>query len=386
MASTEFPQAVEVKVTSEHRTHEASPPRPRLEARAAGDGARGETASAPFESILFERAETADAVDATGEPEYFGDLNLDQVVASITAGLEEYRLEPFLYAPLHEVAAVRYRHEIARDLGRPELLEAIRKFAASMRQVREHLTQSETLRNPHQKQAWFVDGAQLYCDAVARLADELPRHGPASRGLDRLRVFLSAYTRSARFRGLTDETAALRDALAEIRYTLRINGGKVTVGRYEEEADYGAEVERTFAKFQQRDASSYLVAFHDVVSVDHVESQILDRVARLHPEVFGPLAEYCARQRDFLDPTIGRFDREVHVYLGYLDLVAPLRTRASRSATRTSRRVRRRSRSRTRSTSRSRRRSCPRGGRWCATTSGSRARTDVRRERPEQRR
>ena len=34
------------------------------------------------------------------------------VVVSITAGREEYALEPYLNAPLHEVDAVEYRHEV----------------------------------------------------------------------------------------------------------------------------------------------------------------------------------------------------------------------------------------------------------------------------------
>jgi DNA mismatch repair protein MutS len=321
MASTDRLEPVEARVTSRHRNHEAlavGSHVDRVPDRADDDATRRVV------SVLFDRPEPAAGAEPV-EPPYFGDLNLDQVVGAMTADLEEYRLDPFFFARLHDAAAVRYRHEVVRDLERPELLAAIRAFAASMRQVREHLAQSQTLRDLRQRQGWFVDGAQLYCEAVVGLAEELLRHGPASRGLDRLRAFLSSYVGSARFRTLADETASLRDALCEVRYTLRIRGGRVTVSRYEDEADFGAEVEETFAKFQQGDAGSYLASFHDVVSVDHVESQILDRVVRLHREVFGRLADYCARQRDFLDPTIERFDREVHVYLAYLDLVAPLR-------------------------------------------------------------
>src|SRR5690348_18189875 len=40
-------------------------------------------------------------------------------------------------------------------------------------------------------------------------------------------------------------------------------------------------------------------------------SQILDRVALWYPTVFGDLAEFCRRHRDFQDATVARFDREV---------------------------------------------------------------------------
>jgi DNA mismatch repair ATPase MutS len=59
--------------------------------------------------------------------------------------------------------------------------------------------------------------------------------------------------------------------------------------------------------------------------MDHVEARILELVAKLHPREFGSLADYCTRHRDYLDETIGRFDREVQFYLAYLELIGRLR-------------------------------------------------------------
>ena len=47
-------------------------------------------------------------------------------------------------------------------------------------------------------------------------------------------------------------------------------------------------------------------------------------MARLHPETFSQLEQYCARNQRYLDDTIGRFDREVQFYLAYLEYIAPL--------------------------------------------------------------
>jgi DNA mismatch repair protein MutS len=276
-----------------------------------------------FHSILFERPE--DGADIREEPDFFLDLNLDQVLESMTAGREQYELKPFFYVPLHQVGAVHYRHEVLRDLEKPDVFESVTGFAESMRGMREHLALVKKLRYRLQKQSWFVDAVEIYCAAVRALAEGLAERELMSRGLRGLRDYLAEYTESERFTSLEAERRAVKDAFAEARYAVRINGDRVTVGRYEGEPDYSAEVDQTFAKFQQGAVNSYLAKIPDYVEMDHVEARILDRVARLFPDEFGARRDFVARHDDYLDPTVGRFDREVQFYLAYLALVERLR-------------------------------------------------------------
>jgi len=279
-----------------------------------------------FQSILFEHPEASVDAGVREEPPFFGDLNLDQVLESLTAGREEYDLKPLFYRPLDDVAAVRFRHEVLHDLEQEDVLEVVRAFAQQMRAMRTQLAQAEKLRYALQKQAWFLDAAEVYCDAVRSLAEGLAGLDVTSRGFQGFRDYLADHAASERFTALAAETQALKKALAGVRYAVRIRGKHVTVSRYEGEADYSAEVEKTFAKFKQGAAKSYLVKLHDFAEMNHVETQILDRVASLHPGVFGSLGEYCDRQSEYLDETIGRFDREVQFYLAYLELIARFRS------------------------------------------------------------
>ena len=297
----------------------------------SADGASASVRSGPdagearFLSILFEQPSGAAGVDGRQEPDFFADLNLDQVLELMTAGREQYDLKPFFYASLHDVAAVGYRHEVLRDLEQPVVLESVTRFAETMGRMRDHLAQAAKLYYPLQKQAWFLDAVEIYCEAVCSLSEGLGGLDAASRGFQGLRDYLAGYAASERFTSLAAQTKALKEALAAVRYTIRINGARVTVNNYEGEPDYGAEVEETFAKFEQGAVKSYLVRLPDSADMNHVEAQILDRVARLNPDVFGALAEYSSRHRDFLDATVGRFDREVQFYLAYLHLIGPLK-------------------------------------------------------------
>lgn len=259
------------------------------------------------------------------EPDCFVDLNLDQVLASMLAGREQYELGPFFYTPLHDVAAVRHRHEVLRDLEKTDVLQSITRFASAMGRTRAHVAQVEKLHHPLQKQAWLLDAIEIYCEAVGSLAEDLAECNVTSPGFTGLRDYLTEYTASERFTALVAETQALKEALAGVRYAVRIQGARVTVSRDEGEPDYSAEVEETFARFKQGAVKSYLVKLPDYDEMDHVEAQILERVARLHADVFATLARYTARHRDFLDLAISRFDREVQFYIAYLELVERFR-------------------------------------------------------------
>ena len=127
-------------------------------------------AAAPhFHSILFRRPEDG-GVHAGEEPGYFGDLNLNQILQSMTSGREEYQLAP------------------------------------------------------------FVDAVEIYCDAVRALADDLPSRQLASEGLNGLCGYLAEYVASPGFTSLVDETGGLREALGAIlRDSVLIQGGRVTV-------------------------------------------------------------------------------------------------------------------------------------------------------------
>jgi len=279
-----------------------------------------------FRSILFDGSKGPAAADATEEPPFFTDLNLDQVLESLTRGREEYELRPFFYMPLHDVAAVRYRHDVLRDLEKPEVLDAIRAFAQAMRQMREHLAWVEKLRYALQKEAWFLAATETYCEAVQALDQKLAQFDLSSSGFRALSEFTAAYGDSERFASLVEDSRSVKAQLEGVRYSVRSLGGKVTVSKYEGEVDYAADVEETFAKFRQGAVESHLVNLRDLVEMDHVEERIVGLVARLYPDVFGALREFCTRHRDYLDATVARFDREIQFYIAYLELVEKLKT------------------------------------------------------------
>jgi DNA mismatch repair protein MutS len=284
-----------------------------------------ERSAVSIHSILFPERGGALERGTPDAPEFFHDLNLDQVVEAITAGWQDYDLAPFFHAPLKDLDVVAYRQEVFGDLDGQTLIQAVRSFSGGMRTVRQRLRLAEESDYKQHKEGWFLAAAGCYCEAVERLSRDLAEAKPVSRGMGTLREFLAAYVESAAFRALAAEARRLADELSAIRYCLLIDGGRVTVLGYDGEVDYSTAVEETFRKFRQGDVADYRFKFHERTSMNHVEAQILERVALLNPETFHSLEAFCAGYAGFPDETLVKFDREVQFYVAYLEYAEKFR-------------------------------------------------------------
>lgn len=275
-----------------------------------------------FYSILFERPEDDIREATVPMPAFFTDLNLDQIVEGITLGRQEYDLKPFFYSPLGDRDAIEYRQQVMQDLEERNLLENIRAFAWKMHTMRQRLTQAGKLYYKYEKERWFLNAVEIYCEAVLTLLHDLSIADLRSRGFLAFREYLTGYVCSTPFTSLLAETNQVTAALSAVRYCLVINGNTVRVRKYESESDYSAEVEKTFAKFQQGAVKDYRAKSSTESGMNHVEAQVLDFVAQLHPDTFAGLDSFCANHGDYLDETIRIFDREIEFYVAHLEYLA----------------------------------------------------------------
>jgi hypothetical protein len=279
-----------------------------------------------FHSILFEKNEVSITKETLEAPVFFVDLNLDQVINAITASRQkEYNLKPFFYTSLNDMDAIEYRQEIMRDLESETLYEHIKSFAQKMHTMRVHLALADKLHYKYNKEGWFLDAAEIYCDAVNCLVHDLSFLVLKSRGFLAFREYLTNYSKSAAFTSLFAETKKLVADLSTIKYCLLIKDGSIRVRKYESEIDYSIEVERTFEKFKQGAVKDYRAKLSTGLGMSHVEAGVLDLVAKLYPDIFLNLDNYCAKNGNYLDEKIAVFDREIQFYIAYLEYVAILK-------------------------------------------------------------
>ncbi|HLI58959.1 MAG TPA: hypothetical protein VKV21_04765 [Solirubrobacteraceae bacterium] len=282
-----------------------------------------------FASVLFA---DPDLQAEAEQPDCFADLHLDQIVRAATAGREEYELCGFYHRPLDDPEHVRHRQDVLDELRDGSLREAVTAFAGEMRVVRRYVRVAQQSRHGLSRQRWFLEATAVYRDAARGLGRALREAAPRAAGLAALTRHLSELLASAEFERFASECGALREELGALEYTVTIRGAQVQVDSFGGEERLAPRVEETFARFAQREAPSPARRFKDLAGLNHVEEQVLDRVARLFPEPFERLREFCERHRSVFDEPLVRFDREVQFYLGYLEFIEPLMARGLRFA------------------------------------------------------
>jgi DNA mismatch repair protein MutS len=275
-------------------------------------------------SILY-RDQAGGTPSALADRRFAADLNLDQVFAASSAGREQLDLLSVFYTPLTTLDDVSYRHEVLSDLEGPTTIAAVRAFGKAMHDVREILATMRSLHNRWQQARLFMDAVLAYCAAVSKLDGAFAAIRPPSRGLSAFAAYLSRYQASSDFASLVDEARDILRALGEIRYVTEVKGTRVTVSAYRGQGDYAEEVAAVFARFSEGATTDYQSKPRNVLDMDHVESQVLDLVARLNPGPFGALEQYVRSHEVFFDPGMAGFERDSQFYLSYLDHIGPLR-------------------------------------------------------------
>ena len=275
-----------------------------------------------FHSILFRESDDLSRLETPEQPAFFHDLNLDQVVEAITRDWRDYDLASFYYAKLNDLDAILYRQELMQDLQNESLMGAIVLFCGQMRLMRERLADLEKLRDYRRaEERRFMGAVEIYCDAVSNFRETLASLALHSRGMRAFRDYLTDYVASSSFRGMVTDLNKLKSDISAIRYCLLLKNGAVTVRLYESEGDYTAAVDETFAKFRHNPGMNYSVESRRWVGMNHIEAQVLDRVALLYPDTFRALAAFYEAYREYLDAKISRFDREIQFYVAYLSYI-----------------------------------------------------------------
>jgi DNA mismatch repair protein MutS len=274
-------------------------------------------------SLLFPGSARPDPTPLEGE--WLVDLRLDQLISQVAAGREYYLLPGLFRQRLRDPAVVRYRQAVCQDLERAEVAGAWREFGRAMADARACLARSDQLRHTFERALWFLAAVLAYVRGVEGLSSALESATPTSVGMDAVRRFVLTYRDSEEFSGLGRSARAVEEELSAVRYSVRVVGNRVVVGRLANEPDLGEEVGEAFLRFQQATAEERRFDLRPPGQLDPVELRILDRVVKHFPAPFAGLRAFWESSEGFRHPTLAELEREAQFYLAYLEFLEPLR-------------------------------------------------------------
>ncbi len=299
-----------------------------------------------FYSILFPSPAVESAQERPDTRELFHDLFLDRIFDAAYGALAPPKRSTFEYGrqdpdadwrdevwtgmrkffsmPVADAEFARQRQAVARDLGREEIARPLSDFQAEMAVMRENLRRVKRASGRIEAQGWLLGAARIYCDALEKLQAGLDAAEPQSGILRMLCSDLVADLAGSAHRAFRSRVTELQRDLAQVRYAVRIAGDQVTVLPDPEAEDYSAAVARTFSRFRQGDVRDYRVRFASEVSMNHIEEQIIDRVALRYPDLFDRLDRFGRQDAEFADPRWIRLDRELPFYLSWWDFLRRL--------------------------------------------------------------
>ena len=130
-----------------------------------------------FQSILFRNSGNLlnENKVEENEPDFFSDLNLDQVINAITSKKEVYNLKPFFYTKLNEISTIEYRQKIMFDFENGELYSIIEVFAKQIREMFSMLSRVKKSFYKNEKERLFLDAVFIYINAVILLKNKLSK-------------------------------------------------------------------------------------------------------------------------------------------------------------------------------------------------------------------
>lgn len=266
-----------------------------------------------YKSILFPTEEKREVIDYQ---EVLKDINADQIISSITGGYEEYKLDEFFLMPLSNVADAEYRHDVMRDLEKPEITQGFIMFSEKMKQSRRTFSRITSVDYDKQNERSFLESARLYCEAVDDLSRLFIYNEVQSSGLSDFIRFLLTYWKSQDFKNLSAQVGTLLEDLKLVHYTLLIDGSHVTVQKFCDEANFSEEIRRFFEKFRQQDKKKFTYKTN-IGDMNHIDERIFSCVSKLYPEIFKKLQVFYRDNQGFYHNGILQFEQEIQFYLAY---------------------------------------------------------------------
>ncbi|MEM0138764.1 MAG: hypothetical protein QW100_03455 [Thermoplasmatales archaeon] len=273
-----------------------------------------------YESLLYVKEQGPSEL-SDKEPDFFKDLNLDQIVNEISERFSGYSLRALFINLPKSVENVKYRQEIFSDLEQRGTLNALIAFSEEMKTIVSKLSNLADLYDI-QREGRILDSAYYYTLSLKKLLDFLKEGHVKSTGLKGLANYLGEYLSSERFTIFEKDLRDAEISISSISYFLIVESDRISVRKGDPSLqDFSTEIQNLFSVFKEGANRNEKQIFRVNYGFDHVQAEILKLLEKIYPDEIRKLRNFSSQHDEFLDKIVLRTFYDLQFYLSYLDYI-----------------------------------------------------------------
>lgn len=277
-------------------------------------------------SGVLEREYVENQTKAT-MPDYFLDLNLNQIVRELQEKEKGYDIRSMFYRFPKDYETVLYRQAIYREIREKKLEAPFKNFAKKMRETREYKERHEKVRDKQQYRMYWFNVVRAFTDGVELLRNTLVSCEPQSEGLAGLLRFLEEICGTSLWKECAAEKERINGMLSGLRFEVSIDGIDLRVRTLQRERFYFEHLKKLFPakfseKFSEREGEEkiprdYLIRSPFVTNeeLSFLEAEIVKMYKKSRPDFFQALELFYKKFDKMVDERLYRIEEELHYYL-----------------------------------------------------------------------
>lgn len=283
-----------------------------------------------YTSILFCK-EPFSLEERNKDEIYFGsemleDLNLNQLIYSVSAGGKREHILKMLQTPLKDSEEVYFRQSIFRDLEDEALRDEVFTLVKALEYVDEKLLSLERLVYEEQREVFFLHIVNEYCSAINHFWSVLKDTSINSSGFKMVFECFEEYVSSDYYRKLNEENQQLISQYSEICYSITFQEDAIVIADGAKTSDFNSELLALLQQFlPEGKRKGYCRKVSGGINMNLIEYRIMQCVRKMNAQAFRVIQAFYHYYSDFREVFVRCFCEEVQFYASYLKYIAPLR-------------------------------------------------------------
>lgn len=245
-------------------------------------------------------------------PEFFLDLNLDQLIERIQFQWAEDIAPLFYYFP-ENGECEKYRRDVFGDIKKDSIREILMDYVNLMRNRTKALHNKEEVELDIQKDVWHLWEVYHYCYAYEQLYEKLSQQNVESEGLKSFLSYLQDYLASDRFRTMKERAYELHKQLTSFQLVLTLENNQVTITQEQLTGTYEKFLNESFPGHNKQLRGPFAAN----LQLSNLEMELIQAFRKKNPTFFKAASQFYEEYFQYADKTLLRFHGEIGYYLAF---------------------------------------------------------------------